>query len=140
VRPLDRLATHTWLLVSVAILVLSGLAVGCSTKPTYCADADQLKASVQNLSNVDVAKNGLGSLTTALTTVKTSAQAFATDAKAAFAPQTTALQQSLSSLDTAIKSAHGQPPRTAASTVASSVMQVKNSATNLENAVSGKCQ
>jgi len=58
---------------AVMVLALSGLAAGCSSsssKPAYCTDASQLKTSVQNLGNVDVAKNGLGSLQTALSSVQ----------------------------------------------------------------------
>jgi hypothetical protein len=116
------------------------LAAGCSSKPAYCADAGQLKTSVQNLGNVDVATNGLSSLQTALTSVQTSAAAFVTDAKSAYPSQTAALSTSLSGLQTAITSAKGQPPVTAATTVVPAVTQVKNSAGALQSAASGTCQ
>ena len=123
------------------VLILSGLAVGCSSsKPAYCTDAANLKTSVQNLGNVDVAKNGLSSLQTALTSVKTNAASFATDAQSAYPSQIAALNTSLSALQTAITSAKGQPPVTAAAAVVSAVSQVKNSASALQSAASGKCQ
>jgi hypothetical protein len=124
---------------AVLILVLSGLAAGCSSPPAYCTAAANLKTSVSNLGNVNVAQNGLSSLQTALNSVRANASTFASEAKSTFAPQTTALQNALSSLDTAIKSAKGQPSVTAATEVASSVTQVKNSASSLQSAVSGKC-
>ena len=141
-RPADIPGTRRWLLLPAAVLVLSGLmAAGCSSsKPAYCTDADQLKTSVQNLGNVDVAKNGLSSLQTALTSVKTSASAFVTDAKSAYPSQTAALSTSLSGLQTAITSAKGQPLATAATTVVPAITQVKNSASALQSAASGKCQ
>jgi hypothetical protein len=129
-----------WLLLPAAVLVVSGLAAGCSSTPAYCTAASQLKSSVHNLGDVNVAKNGLGSLQTALDSVTSNAKTFAADAKSAFPSQTTALNTSVSGLETAIKSAQGQPPLTAATAVGSSVSQVKTSATNLQNAVSGKCQ
>jgi len=139
-RPAYRPGTQGWLLVPAAVLALSGLAAGCSSsKPAYCTSAANLKTSVSNLGNVDVAKNGLGSLQTALNSVKTNANTFASDAKSAYPSQTTALQNSLSSLETAIKSVKGQPPLTAAAAVAPAVTQVKTSASNLESAASGKC-
>jgi hypothetical protein len=52
----------------------------------------------------------------------------------------TALQNSLSGLETAITSAKGQPPVAAAAAVVPSVTQVKTSASALQSAVSGKCQ
>ena len=141
-RPADRPGTRRWLLLPAAVLVLSGLmAAGCSSsKPAYCTDAANLKTSVQNLGNADVAKNGLSSLQTALTSVKTSASAFATDAKSAYPSQTAALNTSLSALQTAITSAKGQPPVAAAAAVVPAVTQVKNSASALQSAASGKCQ
>ena len=140
-RPVGMPGTRRWLLLPAAVLVVSGLAVGCSSsKPAYCTDAANLKTSVQNLGNVDVAKNGLSSLQTALTSVKTNASAFATDAKSAYPSQTAALNTSLSSLQTAITSAKGQPLATAAATIVPAVTQVKNSASALQSAASGKCQ
>ena len=147
-RATYRPGTRTWLLLPAAVLVLSGLATGCnssgsssgSSKPAYCTAASQLKTSVHNLGNVSVSKNGLSSLQTALSKVQTSANTFAADAKSAYPAQTTALKNSLSSLETAIKSAKGQPPLTAAAAVVPAVTQVKTSASNLQSAVKGKCQ
>ena len=109
--------------------------------PAYCTDATNLKTSVSNLSNGDVAKNGLSSLQTALSSVQSNASKFATDAKSAFPSQTAALNTSLTALATAIKSAQGQPPATAATAIVPAVAQVKTSASNLQSAVSsaGKC-
>ena len=57
-RPAGRPGTRRWLLLPAAVLILSGLmAAGCSSsKPAYCTDAANLKTSVQNLGNVDVAQ------------------------------------------------------------------------------------
>ena len=133
--------TRGWLLLPAAIVVLSGLAAGCSSStPAYCTDAANLKTSVSNLGNVNVAANGLSSLQSALSSVQTNASAFASDAKSAYPSQTTALQNSVSSLGTAITSAKGQSPLTAAATVAPAVAQVKTSASAAQSAVSGTCQ
>jgi hypothetical protein len=142
-RPLHLAGLRGWALLPAAVLVLalSGLAAGCSSStPAYCSDASQLKTSVQNLGNVDVAANGLGSLQTALSSVQSEAKSFATDAKSAFPSQTTALNTAVSSLQTAITSAKGQRPVTAATAVATSVAQVKSSASDLQDAISSSCQ
>jgi len=141
-RPPHRAGPRRWALLPAVVLVLalSGLAAGCSSStPAYCTDASQLKTDVQNLGNVDVATNGLSSLQSALSSVQTDAKNFATDAKSAFPSQTTALDSALSGLQTAITSAKGQPPATAAASVASSVVQVKTSASDLQNAISSSC-
>jgi hypothetical protein len=77
---------------------------------------------------------------TAVSKVQADASKFASDAKSAYPSQTTALKNSLSSLQTAVKSAMGQPSVTTVAAVASSVSQVKTAASNLQNAVKGACQ
>jgi hypothetical protein len=142
-RPADQPGPRTGGLLPAAVLVpaFSALAAGCSSsKRAYCTDASQLKTSVQNLGNVEVAKNGLGSLQAALSSVQADDKAFAADAKSAYPSQTAALNTALSGLQTAITSAKGQPPLTAATAVASSVTQVKNSADALQSAASGNCE
>jgi hypothetical protein len=142
-RPAPRAGPRRWALLpaAVVVLVLSRLAAGCSSStPAYRTDASQLKTSVQDLGNVDVASNGLGSLQAALSSVQADAKSFATDAKSAFPSQTAALNTALSGLQGAITSAKGQPSATAATAVASSVVQVKNSASALQSAISGNCQ
>jgi hypothetical protein len=129
------------LLAAVLGLALSGLAAGCSSsKPAYCADASQLKTSVQDLGNVNINVHDLSSVSTAVSKVQTDAKKFAADAKSAYPSQTTALQYSLSSLQTAVKSAVSQPSVTTATAVASSVTQVKTAADNVQTAVKGTCQ
>jgi hypothetical protein len=140
-RPVHRPGLRRWGLVPAAALVLATLAAGCSSsKPAYCTDADQLKTSVQDLGNVNINIHDLSSVNTAVSKVQADASKFASDAKSAYPSQTTALKNSLSSLQTAVKSAMGQPSVTTVAAVASSVSQVKTAASNLQNAVKGACQ
>jgi hypothetical protein len=137
----DRPGLRRWALLPAAVLVLSGLAAGCSSsKPAYCTDADQLKTSVQDLGNVNINVHDLSSVNTAVSKVQADATTFASDAKSAYPSQTTALKTSLSSLETAVKSAMAQPSLTTVAAVASSVTQVKTAADNLQTAANGKCQ
>ena len=139
---------RTWLLLPAALLVLSGLAAGCggssnsgsSSKPAYCTAASQLKTSVHNLGNITVNVHDLGSVNTAVSKISSDAKTFASEAKSAYPSQTTALRTSLSGLQAAIKAAQGQPSLTTVAAIVSAVMQVKTSASNLQNAASGKCQ
>ena len=140
-RATYRPGTRTWLVLPAAVLVLSGLAAGCSSsKPAYCTAASQLKTSVQDLGNITVNVHDLSSVNTAVSKVSSDAKTFAADAKSAYPSQTTALNDSLSGLQTAIKSAQGQPSLTTVAAVVSSITQVKTSASNLQNAAAGKCQ
>ena len=79
-------------------------------------------------------------MNTAVSKVSSDAKTFAADAKSAYPSQTTALNDSLSGLETAIKSAQSQPSLTTIAAVVSSITQVKTSANNLQNAAAGKCQ
>jgi hypothetical protein len=143
------------LALGVTALVCA-LAVGCSSSgsgsgtgsttasssstPAYCAAADELKASVQNLGKVSVAANGIDTLKTALSNVQSSAKTLADEAKSEFAPETTALQSALSGLETAVKSVQGQPSAATIAAIGSSVGQVKDAAGKLASAVSGRCK
>ena len=140
-RPVHRPGRRRWGLVPAAVLVLATLATGCSSsKPAYCTDASQLKTSVQDLGNVTVNVNDLSSVNTAVSKVQADAKKFASDVKSAYPSQTTALQNSLSSLETAVKSAMAQPSVTTVAAVVSSVTQVKTAADNVQSAVKGTCQ
>ena len=140
-RATYRPGTRRWLLLPAAVLVLSGLAAGCSSsKPAYCTAASQLKTSVHDLGNVTVDIHDLSSVNTAVSKVSSDARTFASEAKSAYPSQTTALKNSLSGLDTAIKSAMGQPSLTTVAAVVSSITQVKTSAGNLQSAAAGTCQ
>ena len=144
-RATYRPDTRGWLLLAAAVLALSGLATGCSSsstssKPAYCTAASQLKTSVQDLGNITVNIHDLSSVNTAVSKVSSDAKTFAADAKSAYPSQTTALNDSLSGLETAIKSAQSQPSLTTVAAVVSSITQVKTSANNLQNAAAGKCQ
>ena len=143
VRPAHRPGPRRWALVPAAVLVLalSGLAAGCgSSTPAYCTDASQLKTDVQDLGNVNINVHDLSSVDTAVSTVQADAEKFATDAKSAYPSQTTALKNSVSSLETAVKSAMSQPSVTTVAAVVSSVTQVKTAAGNVQSAVKGTCQ
>ena len=144
-RATYRPGTRRWLLLAAAVLALSGLATGCSSsstssKPAYCTAASQLKTSVHNLGNITINIHDLSSVTTAVSKVSSDAATFASEAKSAYPSQTTALKNSLTSLEAAIKAAQAQPSLTTIAAVVPAVTQVKTSAGNLQSAAKGKCQ
>jgi hypothetical protein len=140
-RPAHTPGLRGWRLLGAAVLVLAMLVAGCSSsKPAYCTDASQLKTSVQDLGNVNINVHDLSSVNTAVSKVQADASKFSSDAKSAYPSQTTALKNSLSSLQTAVKSAISQPSVTTVAAVVSSVTQVKTAASTLQSAVKGTCQ
>ena len=73
-----------------------------SASAALCSARDALQKSVQDLTNVDVVKNGTSSLQTALDNVKTNLEAVKSAASSDLQPQVKALQDSLSQLQTAV--------------------------------------
>jgi hypothetical protein len=83
-----------------------------TTTTSVCSQATALKQSVQDLEDVDVAKNGTSALSDAVTAVKTDLSALAKSASSALKPAVDALQTALDQLGTAISnfSADGMSP------------------------------
>ncbi len=67
-----------------------------------CSARDELRDSIQNLTSVDVVKNGTSALQSALATVKTNLQAVKAAASADLQPQVKAFEDSLQQLETAL--------------------------------------
>jgi hypothetical protein len=101
---------------------------------SLCNDVDALKSSVQELRDVNVVQNGTSELSSALDKVKSDAQALADSAKQDFGPDVDALQQALSTLETALRNVrdNGITP------VQESAQAVQTAAKNLEDAVTSK--
>jgi hypothetical protein len=135
-----KLRRRAGTILAAVVVVLCWLAPACgSSTPSYCSAGDQLKSSAKELGNVDVTKNGLDSLKSAVKKVETDAKTFADEAKSTFAPQTEAVEKSLSELDTAVESAQGESAVSAVTTIKSPLTQVTTSINNLLSAVSDKC-
>src|SRR3954466_9321896 len=69
-RGVDTHRLSATLAVGAACVVLG--ACGGSDKPAYCSDVSDFKDAVSELTNVQIAQNGLSSLTAAVDKVKTS--------------------------------------------------------------------
>jgi hypothetical protein len=72
-----------------------------------CSAREQLKSSVQDLTNIDVVKNGTAGIQSALEKVKTNLEAVKSAAGDALQPQVKAFQDSLQTLQTAITNGSG---------------------------------
>ena len=123
-------------------LITAALLTGCSSsssKPAVCSDADNLKASVQDLKNTNLRANGLSSVQDDLTKIKQQLQAVETSAKGQFAPQTTALNTAIDKLTTSIDAAKASLNAGTLSAVASAAGSVVTAGQNLVTAVSNTC-
>jgi hypothetical protein len=115
-------------------------ACGGSDKPAYCSDVSDFKDAVSELTNVQVTKDGVSELTTAVDKVETSGQTLVSSAKSEFAPQTSALKDSLTALSATSKQlANPQTAKAALAAVPTEVKAVKTSFDALSNAAKSKC-
>jgi len=131
-----RLETSVAALAAVTVL-LAGC--GGSSKPGYCSNVNDLKQSVQGLTDVKVVENGTSSLKYALTTVQSNAEAVISSAKSDFPSETSALNTSLQSLSTSVQQLAGTPSAAGLASVASAVSASVSAAKALESSTSSKC-
>jgi hypothetical protein len=125
---------------AVLALALTAVLAGCgSSKPAYCTNVDNLKASVKALPSTNVVQNGVSSLESAVTKVQTNAQAVVSSVKSDFPGETTALKNSVQTLSTTVKQAASSPSVSTLAQIPAQVSAVSTSAKNLESATSSKC-
>jgi hypothetical protein len=79
----------------------TSIATGTAS-PQLCSAYDALKSSIQDLTNVDVVKNGTTGVQDALTKVKNNLQAVKSSASAQLQPQIQTFEDSLTALGNAI--------------------------------------
>jgi len=81
----------------------TGGTTGSTDNAALCAERDKLQSSIQNLTSVDVVRNGTSSLQAAVADVRTNVQSLRATAKDQFQDQTQALENSLQQLETALQ-------------------------------------
>lgn len=150
--------TRQMLTLGAAVLLAATGLAGCSSDSTtasssssapatasasastaVCADADALQASVNALVNTKVIQEGTSAVQTRFATVQSDAQNLIATAKDEFAPETSALESSLTALQTAVQGLTDSPSAADAAAVAAALGPVKNSAQELVDAVKGTC-
>ncbi len=129
-----------------AVVLTAGLA-GCgsssattASKPAYCTNVANLKASVKALPSTNIVQNGVSALEASVTKVQTDAQAVVSSAKSEFSGQTTALKTSVDTLTTTVKQVTTSPSVSTLAQIPGQVSAVVTAAKNLESAVASKCQ
>ncbi len=137
-----RIGRQRTLASAAAAMAVTAALAGCgsSSKPAYCTNVENLKASIKALPNTNVVQNGVSALETAVNKVNTDAQAVVKSAKSEFSSETTALKSSAQTLNTTIKQAVASPSASTLALIPAQVSAVVADAKNLENAVSSKCK
>jgi predicted PurR-regulated permease PerM len=128
--------------VALALLaLLIGLLAGCgSSKPAYCDPVSKTENAVKSLPTVqDVKQNGVGTLTSAISTLKQNATTAINQAKSDFSSQTTALNNSVDALSSTVKQITSPLSAATLAQLATELSAVRTDAKNLQTAVSSKC-
>ncbi len=121
--------------VSVALMLAACSSDG-SDESAFCQDRDQLKSSVQDLKDVNVADDGIQGLETALGVVITDTDALKASA-AEYEPEVDAVKSALESLKTSVESATTDAEKVTAAV--SGVTAVSTQFEALETAVGPAC-
>ena len=135
-------ATSRLTLVLIVVLVAGASLAGCggSSKPAYCDPVAKTEKAVKSLPSVqEVKQNGVGTLTSAVSTLKQKATTAADQAKSDFSTQTTALKTSVDALSSTAKQLAASPSAQTIAALAAQLSAVGTAAKNLESAVSSKC-
>ncbi len=105
-----------------------------------CAEADALRSSLKQLTQVNVVTQGTDRFKAAVQDVETHLTALVTDAQGQWKPQTDALTSSVDKLRSTVSGLGSQPnPASAATAVVGALTSVESAASNLFGAVVTTC-
>jgi hypothetical protein len=123
----------------VVAMPLLGCGSSSSSKPSYCAQQEELKKSVKALGEVNVVSGGTNAITAALTKVESDAKGLLAATKSEFPTQTQALESSISELSKAVQGLSGSSSATAIAAIPAAVVAVGSAVSQLASATSSKC-
>jgi hypothetical protein len=133
---------HLALASLLALLIGGALLVGCgsSSKPSYCDPVTKAENAIKSLPTAqDVKKNGVGTLTSALSTLQQDATIAVNRAKSDFSSQTTALKNSVDTVSSTVKQLASSPSAQTLAQLPAELSAVRTAGKDLESAVASKC-
>jgi hypothetical protein len=121
-----------------ALLIVAALAIGgCgSSKPSYCDHLTKLKGSLSGFS----VSGGISSLKSQLNGIATQAKSLVSSAKSDFPTETSAIDSSISKLQTTIAAITSSPTPAQLAAAASDAKGVVTSVSSFTSATKSKCQ
>ena len=131
-----RVLVPVTLVAAVVLVVLAGC--GGSSKPAYCSDRTNLENSVKNLPS-SVSSNGITSLPSQLTTIKSDATALVNSAKSDFPTQTSAVKSSVDALQSSVKALPSSPSASQIAAIALDASNVVSSVKSFTDNSKSKC-
>ena len=129
--------------VTAAAVCLLGVGSGliaCGGQPAVCDDMDALRASVNDLQNVEVGNNAVSTLTTALQKIQSDLKQLKQDGSDQYSAEIDALENQLTTLRSSLKTASTNPSAASFTEVTNGVKAVGTAVTDLGDAVSSTCQ
>jgi hypothetical protein len=117
----------------------SSSAAASPSNSTLCANAAALRASLDKLRHVKVARGAASEITADLNSVRAALTTLVTDARGQWQTQTSALSAALDTLKTATSSLTTNPGASTVSGVVAALGQVNTAAQNLLAAVNTDC-
>ena len=118
---------------------LWGCGSSSSSKPSYCAQQEELKQSVKALGEVNVAQGGTNAVKAALSKVESSAKGLVEATKSEFPTQTQALSSSISELSKSVGALSSSSSAATIAAIPAQVVAVGSAASGLASATSSKC-
>jgi outer membrane murein-binding lipoprotein Lpp len=110
-----------------------------SSTPAVCSEFTALKASIQQLRNVTIAKGASAEITSDLELIEKNLETLSRDAREQFSPQVDQLSGSLDALSSKVRTVLKDPNAANLSAVQAAARAVATDAQNLSSAVSTTC-
>jgi len=104
-----------------------------------CKGAEELKASITGLKNVNIMASGTSAVSAQVTKIRQDFDTLKADATGQYSPQADALSSALDKLGASLDAAKASPNAGTLSAVASAAGSVVTAGTNLVTAVSSTC-
>jgi len=127
--------------LAAGALLTALITSGCTTSepPAVCSAVDSLKASVSEVTDIDLDQGALAELQDKLTQVKTDLGQVKDDAKNEYATEIDAVDQAAASVGTSVDAAKTTPSVEAVADVGTAVQALGASLRALEEAVTSTC-
>jgi uncharacterized phage infection (PIP) family protein YhgE len=124
-----------------AVTAAASLAIGgCSTdQPAVCDSLAAVQTAMNQIRNVNVSENGLGSLKPYLQQLQADVNQLLTDAAAQYAPQVQAVRTAADQVSTSVATARATPDVVNLSAARSTIGDLQASLRSLADAMSGTC-
>lgn len=128
-------------LAATAVLAASFTVAGCSEDdpPAVCADVDALKASVAEVTDLEIDRGALSTLQESLAQVRSDLGKVRDDAKDEYAVEIDAVAAAAESVSSSLEVATTSPSAQAIADIGASVRAVGASLSALEDAVGSTC-